>query len=723
MNSYRYLLIFLCLLVTGTVMAQFKAGSPGFYIADGTQVAILGLTLQPSGSLTLTNTRVSRDNTPVPALGGNSVERVFTLTPAVSFSGTVGLEVRNGQLNGNIAKSLVVAVNNGVSGFVAAPNSVTATNYVSANLTSPMTLSLVTAVTPTLAPTVTLSNNGPINCGAAVTLTASTTGTVDSYTFTGPSGTVASVANSATVTETGTYTVTVSNSGGSNFATTTVAQGSSASVPVLTFNTSPGTEVIQNTPGVSLSITTCSGGTLKWSGPNSTTGTTTSVSVPTSAVGTLVYSATCTVGGCVSSPGTATLTVTPPLQTGSFDGFIYGADCSTFRGWTWDRNKPNTAFNVEIMDGPVIIATILAGDLKQDLVTAGKGNGKHAFSFPIPLSLKDGLQHSLSARVQGSSFILKDSPKALICTGGGSPPNQPPSPPTPTVIISPIAAKVGVPFSATLVAFTDPENDPLTYELTTLPSDLSFNSTSRVISGTPTVAGSFPLTYKATDSHLASNSVGFTLTISPESTTTVTGEFEGFLDKVECASLRGWVWDRKKPNTPLTVEFYSEPSPGNVTVWGSTVANIYRSDLKAAGKGDGVHAYDFAVPPALKASYALIYARVQGSTYVLKTSGRLLPQPCLSPGRLSAETKSELKVKLIGNPVSDVVEVEVKGAEGRQLRFALTDSQGRVVHERQLEKAGVTERQKFGISFQPSGLLLLRVSTTDQSQTLKVLKP
>jgi hypothetical protein len=134
---------------------------------------------------------------------------------------------------------------------------------------------------------------------------------------------------------------------------------------------------------------------------------------------------------------------------------------------------------------------------------------------------------------------------------------------------------------------------PLTYQLSGLPGGLSINETTRVIWGTPTEAGTFVLAYSATDPGPLTNSVSFALTVNPASTTSLTGSFEGYLDKVECTSLRGWVWDRGKPNTPLTVEFYTDG-----TVWGSVVANIYRDDLKAAGKGNGVHAYNFTVPEA-----------------------------------------------------------------------------------------------------------------------------
>ncbi|RRA98069.1 immunoglobulin domain-containing protein [Larkinella rosea] len=495
---------------------------------------------------------------------------------------------------------------------------------------------------------------------------------------------------------------------------------SSQVAPVISLPPNISLPVLQNTPFVALTVSGCEGGTLSWQGPGGVTGSSTTISVPTATTGTLVYSATCTVGSCTSPPGSTTVTISPSLVSGSFDGFVNGADCSTFRGWAWDRNKVNTPVSVDILDGPNVIATVLADVFRQDLQTAGKGNGKHAFSWPIPASLKDGLPHNLSARVAGSSFILKDSPKALICVGTGTPENKAPVAPSPTVLIAPLAAQVGVPFSGTLVAFTDPEGQPLMYALSGLPDGLTINMTNRVISGIPTVAGNFVLTYSANDGVLT-NSVSFPLTVNPASTTTVTGSFEGYLDKVECGTIRGWVWDRNKPNTPVTVEIYSKTAGGVETIWGSTVANIFRQDLKDAGKGNGVHAYSFEVPSGLKdGNQRIMYGRVLGSTYALKDSGK--PLTCNAPTRLSAETGSALQVTVLGNPVSDQVEVEIRGGEGQQLHLQLTDASGRLVGQRQAEVAKPVEHQRFSVSGQAAGLLLLRVNSGLKTVTVKVLK-
>ncbi|GAB3908940.1 hypothetical protein GCM10028803_45610 [Larkinella knui] len=519
-----------------------------------------------------------------------------------------------------------------------------------------------------------------------------------------------------TITTAGTYSVTVTTGGCSANASVTIS-GALTKPPIPNLVSST---VIQGAPAVMLTATNCSG-IINWNGPGGTSGTGT-ITVATTTPGSFVYQATCTLNSCTSDPASVTVVVTAPTVTGSFDGFINGADCSTFRGWVWDRNKPTTAISIDILDGATILATILASEFRQDLLDAGKGNGKHAFRFTIPESVKDGLPHSLSARVTGNSFVLKDSPKTLICQGNLTPEsNQPPKPPTPTVLVTPVVAQVGVPFSAMLVAFTDPEGGTLSYGLSGLPEGLSLQLPNRIISGTPTQPGVFVLTYQATDPLGASNSVSFQLTVNPAETTTVTGSFEGYLDKLDCGGIRGWVWDRNKPNTPLTVEFYLEPSPGNVTVLGSTVANIFRQDLKDAGKGNGAHTYNF-TPPSNVTNGTPVLARVLGSTYLLKGSPKVFQ--CNAPARLSAEENPQLQVSVLGNPVSrEQVMVEVRGVQGQPLRLALFDPKGQLVTERLIDQAQAVEHQTLAPGARRAGVLLLQVTSGHQMRTVKVLIP
>jgi hypothetical protein len=73
------------------------------------------------------------------------------------------------------------------------------------------------------------------------------------------------------------------------------------------------------------------------------------------------------------------------------------------------------------------------------------------------------------------------------------------------------------------------------------------------------------------------------------------GRFEGSFDKLEVGTLGGWAWDGSQPNTPIKVEIYD-----GSTLLATVIAEGFREDLKAAGKGDGRHAFNYALPQNLR---------------------------------------------------------------------------------------------------------------------------
>ena len=112
--------------------------------------------------------------------------------------------------------------------------------------------------------------------------------------------------------------------------------------------------------------------------------------------------------------------VTPSANCTDYEGFIDAADCSSIRGWAWDKNQPNSSINADIYDGNTKLATVGANQFRQDLVNAGKGNGYHGFTYNTPSSLKDGSAHNVHVKYAGTSIELSGSPKADPCSGHAS---------------------------------------------------------------------------------------------------------------------------------------------------------------------------------------------------------------------------------------------------------------------------------------------------------------
>ena len=80
-------------------------------------------------------------------------------------------------------------------------------------------------------------------------------------------------------------------------------------------------------------------------------------------------------------------------------------------------------------------------------------------------------------------------------------------------------AKEGVVYTYDVEA-TDPNGDTLTYSLTTSPTGMTINSTTGVISWTPTAAGSFDVTVEVSDGS-KSETQPFTITVEENSFTSI----------------------------------------------------------------------------------------------------------------------------------------------------------------------------------------------------------
>jgi hypothetical protein len=106
---------------------------------------------------------------------------------------------------------------------------------------------------------------------------------------------------------------------------------------------------------------------------------------------------------------------TPAKAGAPYQGTLDRADCEAIAGWAMASNKPDVPVEVEIHDGKTLLATLTADVFREDLLKNKKGNGKHKFTFETPAGLRDGQPHEIHAKIVGTSFELKKSPKTITC--------------------------------------------------------------------------------------------------------------------------------------------------------------------------------------------------------------------------------------------------------------------------------------------------------------------
>jgi hypothetical protein len=111
--------------------------------------------------------------------------------------------------------------------------------------------------------------------------------------------------------------------------------------------------------------------------------------------------------GCNKSPTTEG---GPAPEVEGMGGTLDLANADGIAGWAWDSSKPDSPVEVDIFDGDKKLTTVPAGEFREDLLKENIGNGKHAFTYVPPDSLKDGKPHSIRARIAGTDTELDGSP-------------------------------------------------------------------------------------------------------------------------------------------------------------------------------------------------------------------------------------------------------------------------------------------------------------------------
>jgi sugar lactone lactonase YvrE len=598
---------------------------------------------------------------------------------------------------------------------------------------------------------VSLTPSSSVVCSpASIMLTASPGGS--SYQFSeGASQIGGSAGNTATVSSSGSYSVTITYASG---CTATAATS-------VTVNSLPSASLQNNGPltcaQTSVTLTAGGGSSYSFSGPNgpiTSSGNTASVSQEG------VYSVTVLSGSGCSSVASTTVTsnaalAAPSLQasasstsnqpisvtasgcggsinwlpqggTGQANGSIYtftqpGNYTLTATCSVGNCTSPQAApISLQILPGGFAITAVtmvncqlideVKGGYQVQFTPQYSGTNGNPVSFsvvnempttttPAPYSLKlytDNPVITLVANQAGNPEARFAYNWFASCQSGTDPNQAPMTSGIPNQIIL-----VGQAYQLNLNNyFSDPDGQSLTYSATGLPAGLNVNGS--FISGTPSMTGVSSVQVTALDPGGLSAQTSFQLTVNPAPTIPSGFTIVG-VSTVSCEVLSPGL--RRVTFTPQYGGTDSSPISFSVVNEMPTTTNPGPYSLNLYTDNPRI---------ALTAK--------QGSSLASYVYNWLAV--CTAPTRVgAANAEMGLQVKVLGNPIEDKsVEVEIRGVAGQAVQLNLVDLQGKVLHQQWLEEVGSLERVSVPVGT-GKGILLLRVNTTQEQQQVKLLKP
>lgn len=451
--------------------------------------------------ITLASTTINLDVLPQPTIPAQPA--------ANSLTATVGSVL---SLSGLCPTGTLVNLSNltDLTGIINVPTTAVGVQSLSILCNSNGCISPVRVVEATVVPLLfNVLNNGPICLNQAVSLTVvpgnfSLTGNnpLVNISVSGPAGLSVSALDAN-----GVLTVSGLTSGLNNLSVVASVAGSpvaTVEVPI-TANPVPDPVAVASITaleGTTVSLTAlCPTGVVSTSGLG---GISPLLTIPTTTVGVQVLPLLCAGGNGCNSPITSVTVIVLPNPTNQAPTVVGSGIADPQSGTVGVAFTSNVSGAFSDPDGNAL--TFTASGLPAGLgISAGgtiSGTPSQSGVFSVTVTANDGNGGTVS-----DDFTLNIAPAA--------PTNQAPVL-SGTPLTSPQNATVGVAFStSTAQAFTDPDGGPLTFTAGNLPTGVSINPTTGVISGAPTVSGGFNVIVTATDPQGASVATGFTLNVAP----------------------------------------------------------------------------------------------------------------------------------------------------------------------------------------------------------------
>ncbi|QKZ12649.1 cellulose binding domain-containing protein [Spirosoma sp. KUDC1026] len=682
---------------TGSAISFGAQSTGGTYTVQAIE-ATTGCQRTMNGSATVTVN-------PTPVL-------TITTPPAVCAPTTVDL---TRYVTSDIAATIRFFTDDARTQAVATPTAVAAsgTYYVQATSEQGCVSNGSIVVTVNTPPAVSIVPSALTGCaGTIITLSAQG---ADRYVW-NTGATTTSIPVTATGTSVYSVTGTITSTGCSATASQSITiypLPAAPSVLTQTGQSYPGGQssvtVDVNSGNVNLVVSGCSG-TINWTGPNNTSGTSSPIVVSTERVGQFVYSATCTsTQGCTSPATSATVTVQGRLTVLHRDVDNY-ADNNAIQPLLVLQNQGSSALPLARLTLRYYVTVENGGTLGNLNVNYAQVGGQNVRLRYVPLS---PAQPGASGYVEVSFTAGAGNLAAGANTG-------------------PIQAYFAKSDYGALFEPDDYSYNPVRDQLRATQRITAYYD-GVLIAGIEPGSGAQVRSVRAlTESRNGPDATQINTVLEVRNEGTVAINYSDLKaryyftsdgnERLQVKVDEGNISTRlvKLPAAVNGADTYLEISynqGGQLAPGASTGAIRYRISKPDGGRFNQANDYSYQEQPQ---------DRAQNSRLVVLVSNQIVwgTPPTGAPARLAyEEAGSTLSVKVLGNPIqNDQVSFEVTGAEGQALQLQLLTPQGRVVSQQLVPSAEATQRHELSVAGQAGGLFLLEVSTPTQSQTVKVLK-
>ncbi|MBO0952569.1 putative Ig domain-containing protein [Fibrella forsythiae] len=668
---------------TGSTDPQISVNASGIYSATLTS---------PNGCTASASVTINANQT-APQVSISASSTVLTcVSPSVTLTATGTGIVR--WSTGSTENQLSVSVSGTYSVTLASPGGCTAS-------------ASVTIGTDQTAPQVSITASSTVlTClNPSITLTASGSGP-----FRWSTG---STQNQITVSTAGLYSVKLTAVNGCT-ATAWVNVESSTTLGAPTLVTQSGqaniTVELNSTP-VTLLASGCAG-TISWTGSNNTGGTGTTILVPTTQPGTLIYQAVCQQGSCTSPPASVTVNVAARPASSLM---VLHRDV--------DNYANNNAIQpmIQLLNTSAGSLTLSAITLRYYLTVEGAAALSNlSINYAQVGNQNVRLRYvPLNPAQQGASGYVEYSfsPDAGSLTAGAN-----------SGSIQSYFAKsdysglnelddysyavvrdqlVGNPritayYNGALIWGVEPGNTNPFRALRALTESKNGPSATQISTYlTIRNEGNVPVNYSELKARYYFTSDG------PERLLVEVDEGQVSTQLVALSPAVGGA------NYYLEVRF----NQGGQLAPGASTSQIrYRISKPDGGRFDQVNDYSYQEQPAEPSSNNRV-------TLYVGTERVWGADPGGAARQAVPEQMPQLEVTVMDNPVrGDVLSVAIKGADSQPLHIQLVTTQGGVITRQQVASAQAQERQQLSLAGQSAGVYLLDVSSPTQRRTIRVLK-